>query len=227
MPRLYVFAEGQTEQTFANLVLRDHLASFGVYLQPAVLIAHARKKGKTHRGGGRRYQPLRKDVETFLRQEKSNDVFFTTMIDLYALYSDFPGQQEAAKLSHLPYERVKFLESAFHQDLGGDPRLIPHLQLHEFEACLYCKPEAFVGFYPGTTREVGEIRAIAEAYDSPELINDGQHTAPSKRIAQHFPDYLKAKSVVGPALAAQIGLSCIRERCPHFDLWLTRLETLV
>ena len=31
MVRLHLFAEGQTEQTFANTVLKRHLASFGVY----------------------------------------------------------------------------------------------------------------------------------------------------------------------------------------------------
>ena len=50
MPRLYLFAEGQTEQTFADTVLKPHLANVGVYLHPAVLIAHAKKKGKVHRG---------------------------------------------------------------------------------------------------------------------------------------------------------------------------------
>ena len=31
MVRLYLFAEGLTEQTFANTVLKQHLANFGVY----------------------------------------------------------------------------------------------------------------------------------------------------------------------------------------------------
>ena len=44
MPRLYLFAEGQTEQTFAGTVLKPHLANLGLYLQPPVLIAHARKR---------------------------------------------------------------------------------------------------------------------------------------------------------------------------------------
>ena len=32
MARLYLFAEGQTEQTFADTVLKPHLANFGVYM---------------------------------------------------------------------------------------------------------------------------------------------------------------------------------------------------
>jgi hypothetical protein len=43
MPRLYLFAEGATEQAFAATILKPHLASVGVYLHPPVLIAHAKK----------------------------------------------------------------------------------------------------------------------------------------------------------------------------------------
>ena len=32
--------------------------------------AHARKKGRVHRGGGRRYAPMRNDIARFLAQEK-------------------------------------------------------------------------------------------------------------------------------------------------------------
>ena len=44
MPRLYLFAEGQTEQTFADTVLKPHLANLGLYSQPPVLIAHGGKR---------------------------------------------------------------------------------------------------------------------------------------------------------------------------------------
>lgn len=50
MVRLHLFVEGQTEQTFADKVLRPHLANFEVYMDKPVLIAHARKKGRIHRG---------------------------------------------------------------------------------------------------------------------------------------------------------------------------------
>ena len=97
MTRLYIFAEGQTEQTYGDTVLKKHLAAFGVYVQGPILIAHARKKGVTHRGGGRRYVPMKNDICRFLQQEKGRDVYFTTMIDLYALPVDFPGMSEAER----------------------------------------------------------------------------------------------------------------------------------
>lgn len=80
MPRLYLFAEGQTELTFADMVLKPHLASLGVYLHHPVLIAHAKKKGRVHRGGGRKYVPMKDDILRVLAQEKGGDVFFTTMM---------------------------------------------------------------------------------------------------------------------------------------------------
>ena len=120
MPRLYIFAEGQTEQTYGDTVLKEHLAAFGVYVQGPILIAHARRTRHVHRGGGRRYLPMKNDILRFLRQEKGRDVYFTTMIDLYALPVDFPGTDEAEELRHLPYDRVSKLEEHFAADID-DP----------------------------------------------------------------------------------------------------------
>jgi hypothetical protein len=181
MARLYVFAEGPTEQTFANIVLKPHLAGFRVYLQPPQLIAHARKKGKIHRGGGRQYGPMKNDLQRLLAQEKSREVFFTTMIDLYAIPADFPGLAQAEKLRHTPPKRVEALEQAFAQDIG-DKRFLPYIQLHEFEAYLFSDPTWFRYFYAHHEKKIAALQAIAEEHPSPELIDDGQHSAPSKRI---------------------------------------------
>jgi hypothetical protein len=225
MPRLYIFAEGQTEQTYGDTVLKHNLATFGVYVQGPILIAHAKKKGRVHRGGGREYLPMRNDIVRLLAQEKANDTYFTTMIDLYAIHSDFPGLAEAEKVRHLPRHRVEQLEQAFANDIN-DRRFIPHIQLHEFEAILFVDPTAFETFYADCAKQVGALQAIAQAHESPEEIDDGLQTAPSKRIIDQFPDYEGAKRTAGPQIAASIGLDAIRVKCPHFDAWLTRLEKL-
>ena len=62
MARLHLFAEGLTEQTFADTVLKPHLANFGVYMQKPTLIAHARRRGRVHRGGGRNFPILRRGL---------------------------------------------------------------------------------------------------------------------------------------------------------------------
>ena len=95
MARLYLFAEGRTEQTFADTVLKPHLAECGVYMNRPVLIAHAHRKHRTHRGGGRKFRPMQNDICRFLKQDSARDVFFTSMIDLYVLHSGFPGVEVA------------------------------------------------------------------------------------------------------------------------------------
>lgn len=225
MPRLYLFAEGQTERAFADTVLKPHLANFEVYLHRPILIAHAKKKGKMHRGGGRNYVPMKKDILRLLAQEKGGNVFFTTMIDLYAIHTDFPELTEAERLRHMPYERVEALEQAFAKDICDD-RFMPYIQLHEYEAYLFSDPARFGYFYSHHRRQIDALKAVADNHDSPELIDDGPHSAPSKRIIAELPDYKDAKSAVGPQIAELIGLDTIRSKCPHFAAWLSRLENL-
>lgn len=225
MARLYLFAEGQTEQTFADTSLKPHLAQYEVFMHNPILIAHARKKGKVHRGGGRKYVPMKDDIMRFLKQEKAPDVFFTTMIDLYAIHPDFPGLDEPESIGQDPLQRVEFLEQRFAEDIG-DRRFIPYIQLHEYEAYLFSDPTCFEYLDAGRTKEIEALQTIASQYQTPELINDGQQTAPSKRIIAQFPDYGKAKSAFGPQLAERIGLQVIRSKCSHFDKWLARLESL-
>jgi hypothetical protein len=226
MARLYLFAEGETEQTFADTLLKQHLATHGVYLHRPVLIAHARRRGRAHRGGGRSYEPMRKDIRRFLAQEKADDVFFTTMIDLYALPARFPRRDEAEGLRHDPLRRVQFLEEAFAADID-DRRFIPYIQLHEYEAILFCEPSGFRYFYDHHEPQIAVLQAIADAHPSPELIDDEPQTAPSKRIIAQIPDYEDAKAAVGAEVAVLIGLETIRRKCPHFHAWLSRLESLV
>lgn len=225
MARLYLFAEGPTEQTFADTVLKPHLASFGVYMHNPVLIAHARKKGKVHRGGGRNFQAMQNDILRFLKQESDGEVYFTTMIDLYALHSGFPGVEEASKLKNDPYQWVTALEASWGKTTG-DNRFIPFIQLHEYEAYLFADVTRFGVIYENSTSSIKELQKIAAGVANPELINDGQHTAPSKRIIKAFPDYKDSKSTVGPQIAELIGLQNIRTQCPHFAAWLSRLESL-
>lgn len=224
MVRLYLFSEGQTEQTFADNLVKPHLAQHGVFMHNPVLIAHARRKGTVHRGGGRKYKPMKDDILRFLKQEKGSNVFFTTMIDLYAIAPEFPGLPEAEKLRQNPTKRVEFLEKSFAADIG-DRRFIPFIQLHEYEAYLFSDPTCFEFLYDNCSDKVASLQAIA-AHEAPELINDGPDTAPSKRIIAQFPAYEKAKVAEGSQLAELIGLQTIRKRCPHFNAWLSKLESL-
>lgn len=225
MARLYLFAERPTEQTFADVLIKPHLAQYQVFMHNPILIAHSKKKGRVHRGGGRNYAPMKNDIIRFLNQEKAADVFFTTMIDLYAISDEFPGLDESQSLRQNPFERVTLLEQRFAEDIN-DRRFIPYIQLHEYEAYLFSDPACFEYLGGGNTKGVETLQTIASQYETPELINDGEQTAPSKRIIAQFPDYDKAKSTFGPQLAEKIGLQVIRRTCLHFDEWLSKLESL-
>lgn len=225
MARLYLFAEGQTEQTFADTLIKPQLAQHDMFMHNPILIAHAKKKGLVHRGGGRKYVPMKNDIIRFLKQEKASDVFFTTMIDLYAIHPDFPGLAESESMRQDPLQRVEFLEQRFAEDIG-DHRFIPYIQLHEYEAYLFADPTCFSYLDAERKQELRVLQSIANQYQTPELINDGQQTAPSKRIMAQFPDYERAKSTFGPQLAEHIGLQVIRSKCPHFNQWLSHLESL-
>lgn len=168
---------------------------------------------------------MKNDIARFLKEEKASNVFFTTMIDLYAIHPDFPGLAGAESIRHDPLKRVEFLEQQFAEDIG-DHRFIPYIQLHEYEAYLFSDPDCFKDLGVGGVEGIERLHTIANQYQTPELINDGQQTAPSKRIAAQFPDYAKVKSTFGPQLAERIGLQVIRNKCPHISVWLSKLESL-
>ena len=67
-------------------------------------------------------------------------------------------------------------------------------------------------------------REIANQFSTPEEIDDGKATAPSKRILKLAPEYEKVAH--GVTVAARIPLSAIRLACPNFDAWIRRLEAL-
>ncbi len=221
MVRLYLFCEGDTERAFARIVLQPHLAPLGIFIHD-IPIANTIKTGKPTRGGGQNYAAMKRDILRIQRQESGPDVFFTTMIDLYAIAHDFPALAEADKLGHMPEERVRLLETAFAVEVP-DRRFVPHIQLHEFETLLFADPRHF-SLADATPEHIEELMAISRT--PPEQIDGGQHTAPSKRIIAIVPGYENKKAVTGPLIAESIGLPAIRAKCPHFDAWVGKLETL-
>jgi len=224
MTRLNLTVEGRTEQEFVSRLLVPHLADFGVYAAKPRLTALTKKKGTVHRGGIRRYEPLKNDLLEWIKQDGDPDTFFTTMIDLYGFPGDFPKSAEASAYPD-PYERVALLERAFAEDIG-DRRFIAYIQLHEFEALLLARPEKFGEYYDHRERPIASLVAMCNEFGSPELIDDGEDSAPSKRIGKVIPEYLAAKRTVGPAIAEVIGVPTIRRECAHFNQWLTKLENL-
>lgn len=223
MSWLLVLVEGQTEETFFNLVLREHLEARGVSAK-CTMICTSREEGRRqHRGGhAGRWEYVEKDIRQLL---KSNPDAVTTMLDVYAFPKNMPGFPSPWPPTTI--ERARALEEATTKAVN-DPRFIPGLLVHEFEGLLFSVPEqiAEVAVVEEARRRsiAKKLRAIADAFATPEDIDDHPLRAPSKRIADVVPEYSKPRH--GPIIAERVGLSTLRERCPLFSAWLARLEDL-
>ncbi len=223
MRELYVFCEGQTEQGFCKQVLERHLLQFNCFIR-TIFVAHSRRHGIIHRGGIGKYETLRFDIQSKIKERKHNQgVYFTTMIDLYGLSSDFPGKADHVRNPQNPRPYCEALEQAFGADIG-DTRFIPHLQLHEYETLLYSDPDAFAFSFDDCDGAIAGLKQIVAEFQDIERIDDGERTAPSKRIIGLLDAYQGMKVIAGPDIAEYIGLAKLRDRCPHFSDWVDRLE---
>jgi len=223
--RLIFYVEGQTEQAYVTRVLATHLANFGVFAEHSILPITGRRRGQAFKGGGKSFEKVRRQFGNLLKQHDQAEVRFTTMFDLYGLFPDLPGRDQAEKLRSDPWARVRFLEKSF-ADEFADPRVIPHLQLHEFETILLAGPEELGLFLENARAAIDELTAAVQKVGEAELVNDGESTAPSKRIAACFPSFDRLKTTVGVEWAECVGLKRTRQSCPHFHECLLNLESL-
>lgn len=219
--RLYITAEGATEEGFVKDVLMGHLIK-NELICDVRSVSTSRKKGK--RGGISTYGKAREDIRRWMNEMPQRDVFFSTMFDYYGLPPDFPGLLASKDLND-PYQKVKCVEEAIFKDMN-DPRFIPYIQLHEFEALVFANPAKFIDEFIGMESGVRELENILEKFKgNPELINDNPETAPSKRIEKLFsPQYHKVTS--GAIITKQIGIESLKSKCPHFREWVEKLEGL-
>ena len=220
--RLNFIVEGQTEETFVKGTLSPHLADRSIYVNVRCVMT-SRKGGLKYSGGIANYAQAKRDIARWMKEDRNPDARFTTMFDLYALPVDFPGFQDAR--TNQPYQRVQTLEYALGMDIA-DPRFVPYIQLHEFEALLLSDPSMLDSQFPGYEDEIRNLVKMACGFDSPELIDDGSDTAPSKRIITEIPEYAGRKASAGPIVAGKIGLPTLRSKCDHFGDWLDKLEHL-
>lgn len=224
---IHVLCEGQTELGFVEAVLRPYLQNKGVTGVKGILITTNKKKNA--RGGMLTYNHALTDL-TLLRQTKVDGDYerhiFTTMFDLYALPEDFPGF-ERSKTIRDPYLKVSNLENDFAYAIN-DKRFIPYIQLHEFEALLFCGIEHIAGLYSGCEKRCKQLTDALLRIGNPELINNSPETAPSKRIIKaiegdekmHY-NYNKPKT--GKLVTSNIGIDELRSKCQHFDEWIEKL----
>ncbi len=172
--------------------------------EAARLQSHAQLK--SHRDGGR----------------ACAGVFVTTMVDFYALPSNWPKRVGATGPSEIENAMSSEIATAMGSRFRPE-RFLPFVMMHEFEALLFSDCATFCRSFeqPHLEPRLAEIRA---GVASPEEINDSPHTAPSKRILQLMPGYQKIFDEVNAARA--IGLDRMRAECPHFNEWLEKLVAL-
>lgn len=221
MKRGLVLVEGQTEERFVNDCLAPYLLPRGLALERPTVVTTKRVVGGPHaKGGVTSFAKVQRDLERLLRDSHTSVI--TTLFDYYALPMDFPGMQ--SRPAGAPRIRVEHVERAWAR-VVDDPRFVPHLVLHELEAWVYADPSRLEPYmFDDDAGIVAAIARIAANHTSPEDIDDGPSTAPSKRLFDAFAAYQKL--LHGPTAIAAIGIDRIRATCPHVHDWLVRIEAL-
>lgn len=218
-----IVVEGQTEEMFVGDVLAPHLHHHHIHTTTFVVkTKQDRGTGHTLAKGGGSWGRWRKTIRNSLN-DRRRTLRVTTLFDLYGLPKDFPDLA-ACETERDTRRRAELLEKAMADDIG-DRRFLPYIQRHEFEALVlaglprlreYLGDDAARRGLDALQREIGDT--------SPEDVNDGKETAPSKRILTHIRTYQKI--IHGVIVTSDVGVEGLKKSCPRFGAWVTRLETL-
>ena len=172
--RLNFIVEGQTEETFVNRMIKPHLANYAINASVRC-VTTGKKRGRVFRGGMPNYLKIKNDINGWLCED--NEAYLTTFFDFYGLTHDFPGYQEA--LSKITVaQKLSCLKESFSKNIDN-MRLIPYIQLYEFEALLYSDPSILdetMQLYSFQSK-LNQLNEVINAYASPEEINNNPNTA--------------------------------------------------
>jgi hypothetical protein len=208
--RLCVICEGHTEAEFVKTCLEPHLRRYGIDTYPSLL------KTKPGRQGGGGVNVTR--IIKHLYHEYSNTDAITTLVDYYGFRSK--GLLRAGELEKQILERL--LERFPN---ANQARIVPYVQMHEFEALLFSDISKFTWVIDGWSSATDKALREKNHFPNPECINDNPETAPSKRLESIFGGFY-SKTEHGPIIAEEIGLPAIRQACPRFHQWLNKLEAM-
>lgn len=228
MKYLHIIAEGQSEEEFVRKVLTPHLADYNVFVACQRVHTGGNKTHPIKGGLGKvpKYRPIQRALDRWIEADKGREeVYYSTMLDLYA----FPKDSESPYSDDIQsiqdkYKRVQKLEVAMF-DKHDFPRFIPYIQLHEFETLLLVDLDRLKVMYPDRKTHIDRLKKEIKDKNV-ELINETKENAPSKRIIAAIPDHEGQKSTVGSIVAQDIGIQMLKEKCQHFNEWVTRLENL-
>ena len=217
---IVAIVEGPTEQIFIRDILAPYLWQNEIFITPIIVSKPGQK------GGDVKFSRVENDIERHLKQRI--DTYLTLFVDYYGIKPDWPGVSDA-KLIKDPKEKATHINQATMQKVEElwpryypSRRFIPYIAMHEFEALLFSNPTILA---QKLNVEKSNIDSILNECGEPENIDDSQQTAPSKRLESLSPQFKKITT--GIAIANEIGLPTIREKCPIFNEWLTKIEQLV
>lgn len=213
MKRLYIYCEGQSEESFVNRLLRPYLAQKSIYVFPIICRTKEGPNG-VFKGGVVNYNKVVKEIQRLCAEQPHGVV--TSFIDFYGL-NNYPK----LNIELNKYKLIDQLETRLKIDVDK-LNFIPYISLHEFESLLFSDPSCFEYLSKSSVNKFNQI--LADFDYNPELINNGRATAPSKRILNEIKDY--GKILDGTLIAEKISLSKIRERCRHFSEWIDKLEKI-
>ena len=211
MAKLAIICEGKTERNFVEELLKPHLAKYAVSVECVEIGTTCSQSG-----GNVSLERVLYDAQLLLKEHE----YVTTLVDFYRL-GDGWCEVAPCDQSMSSDEQARFVENVALQVAKSkleienlDRRLIFNVLMHEFEGLLFTDVSAIVRVTRARGAEKSLV-AIADGFATPEDINTGRNTAPSKRLVNCKANY--GKIVHGTRIAKEIGISAIREKCPHFN----------
>ena len=214
---IIAIVEGRTEQIFVERILAPYLANKNIYMRATQISKPGQK------GGDVKFSRAVNDIGRFLKQR--NDTYVTLFFDYYGLV-EWPNLDKITNQAHTAIAQL--LSDGASEQIkiyfgGYDPikRFIPYMAMHEFEALLFSDEKILAS---ELNVEQNTIAAIIEQCKEPENINNSKETAPSKRLNKLKPHGDFKKTTEGIHIAQLIGIDKMRQSCPLFNQWLTKLE---
>ncbi|MBN2314141.1 MAG: DUF4276 family protein [Sedimentisphaerales bacterium] len=211
-----ILVEGPTEVLFIKEILKPYFYEKGIFVKPFLFQVD---------GGIPKYSKSQNEILNTIKSDRF--CFCTTLVDFYGLPRNWPGRKNADSCKTY-LEKATSVEKALLADicaqLGSsfnESRFFPYVQMHEFEALLFSNTSVLAG---NDSKISEQLTHVLQSFSCPEEINDNYDTCPSRRIKQHIENYVK--TVDGIVIAQKIGLQTMREKCPHFNEWITKLEDI-
>lgn len=215
MKRLIIICEGETEQEFCKDVLCPYFIVKNIHIQAPMI--------KKSNGGIVKWNGLKKQIEKHIKQD--SEAIITTLIDFYGIkpIHAYPNYEEAARSNR---EKVQNIENGMKESIDTAIRhhFIPYIQLHEFEALIFCSLDVIRNNFKEEEANFAEIESVINSFPNPEDINNNPDEAPSKRLEKYITGY--NKPIYGACLTTEIGMVKLRQKCPRYNAWIEKLENI-